>query len=122
MKTVQERASRPRVIGPGFREKVYELVSLVPSGYVTTYGDVAEALGEKRIARHIGFALSALPEAQNRVPWHRVINSQGRISFRGDAWRGEEQRLRLSAEGGVFDDTGRLNDFAEKRFVHLLTQ
>jgi len=117
---IQDRARGPRIIGPGFREKVYEIVSLVPPGYVTTYGDVAEILGEKRIARHIGFALSALPEAQNRVPWHRVINSQGRISFRGDAWRGEEQRLRLLAEGGVFAESGRVNDFAEKRLVVLL--
>jgi methylated-DNA-protein-cysteine methyltransferase related protein len=109
---------RKRIIGPGFRKRVYEMVSTVPFGYVTTYGDVAEVLGEKRIARHIGFALAALPEEQSHIPWHRVINSQGRISFRGDDWRGEEQLLRLSAEGGVFDENGRLVDFSLKRFLH----
>jgi methylated-DNA-protein-cysteine methyltransferase-like protein len=53
----------------------------------------------------VGYALHALPE-HTSVPWHRVINAQGRISLRrpgGDL----EQRYRLEAEGVRFDQGGR---------------
>jgi methylated-DNA-protein-cysteine methyltransferase related protein len=79
----------------------------VPSGNLTTYGDVATVLGTPNVARHVGFALSALPHDTD-VPWHRVINAKGTISFRGDDTRGDEQRQRLEAEGIPFDDRGRV--------------
>lgn len=96
-----------KIIGPGFHSAVYELVRQVPAGRVTTYGDVAGFLGSRRVARHIGFALAGLTDPT--VPWHRVINSQGRISFKGDTARGIEQRLRLEEEGIVFSDSGRVD-------------
>ncbi len=96
-----------RVCGPGFRERVYAVVRQVPPGRVTTYGDVAAVLGSPRVARQVGFALAALQDPA--VPWHRVINARGAISFRGDTGRGEEQRRRLEGEGGVFDAAGRLD-------------
>lgn len=97
--------SEPRVVTEGFHERVYEVVRRVPPGHLTTYGDVATALGSPRVARHVGWALAALREGD--VPWHRVINAQGRISFKGDLVRGETQRRRLEAEGVVFDAAGR---------------
>jgi methylated-DNA-protein-cysteine methyltransferase-like protein len=96
-----------RVVSPGFRARVASVVRAVPRGRVATYGDVAGALGSPRVARHVGWALAALPEVTD-VPWHRVINAQGRISFKGDLRRAEEQRRRLEAEGHVFDPAGRL--------------
>ncbi len=95
----------PRVVTEGFHERVYDVVRRVPVGRLTTYGDVAAALGSPRVARHVGWALAALREGD--VPWHRVINAQGRISFKGDVVRGETQRLRLEAEGVGFDKAGR---------------
>jgi methylated-DNA-protein-cysteine methyltransferase related protein len=95
------------VVGPGFRGQVYDVVRQVPAGAVTTYGDVAAILGSPRVARHVGWALSALDDDTD-VPWHRVINAKGTISFRGDTYRGEEQRFRLEAEGVEFDERGRV--------------
>jgi methylated-DNA-protein-cysteine methyltransferase-like protein len=88
-----------------FPRRVHAVVREVPSGYVTTYGDVAAVLGNPRMARQVGWALAALPQGTD-VPWHRVINRQGAISFRGDFVRAEEQRRRLEEEGVIFDSEG----------------
>ena len=96
-----------RVVKAGFNNRVYEVVRRVPAGRVTTYGDVATLLGSPRVARHVGFALAALRD--DTVPWHRVINAQGRISFKGDLPRAELQRGLLEAEGITFDASGRLD-------------
>jgi methylated-DNA-protein-cysteine methyltransferase-like protein len=98
----------PKVIGPGWHERVYEVVARVPPGFVTTYGDVATVLGSPRVARQVGWALAALPFDRDDVPWHRVINAQGAISHRGDLVRGSEQQRRLEAEGIEFDEAGRV--------------
>lgn len=80
---------------------VWDVVRAIPRGRVATYGQVAQRAPFPCNARFVGYALHALPEG-SRVPWHRVINAQGRISFapRSAPWR--EQRRRLQAEGVVF--------------------
>jgi methylated-DNA-protein-cysteine methyltransferase-like protein len=93
---------------------VYDVVRRVPRGRVTTYGDVATLLGSPRVARQVGYALAALRDA--RVPWQRVINAQGAVSFRGDVTRAELQRRKLEGEGVSFDARGRVVDFARLRF------
>lgn len=98
-----------KVVGPGFHESVYAVVRRVPEGRLTTYGDIATVLGSPRVARHVGWALAALPPGRIDVPWHRVINAQGRISHRGDLWRAEDQILRLAAEGVAVDARGVMN-------------
>ena len=100
-----------RIVGPGFHDKVYAVVRRVPAGRVTTYGDVATLLGSPRVARHVGWALAALrsDHGHGDVPWHRVINSRGAISARGQVWRATDQHLRLVAEGVVFDEAGRVD-------------
>jgi methylated-DNA-protein-cysteine methyltransferase-like protein len=109
-------APEPLVVTEGFHARVYAVVCQVPPGRVTTYGDVATVLGSPRVARHVGWALAALPaERTDEVPWHRVINAKGMISFRGDTRRGEEQRRRLEAEGVAFDERGRV-DLKRLRF------
>lgn len=92
----------------GFKEQVYAVVQRVPAGRVTTYGDVAAVLGNRRQARRVGWALSSLPpERAAHVPWQRVINAQGRISLRDDLVRGTLQQDLLEAEGIAFDALGR---------------
>lgn len=82
-----------------FFARVYALVRQIPRGRVLTYGQVAGLLGVPRGARAVGWALRVLPEdLSDRVPWHRVVGAEGRISPR----RGpgpEVQRRRLRAEG-----------------------
>jgi methylated-DNA-protein-cysteine methyltransferase-like protein len=99
----------PRVIGPGFHEDVYAVVRLVPPGHVTTYGDVGTMLGSARIARQVGWALSSLPPTLTDVPWHRVINARGTVSFRGDLVRATQQETLLKIEGIILDEDGRLD-------------
>jgi methylated-DNA-protein-cysteine methyltransferase-like protein len=61
-------------------ERIWNIVQRIPRGYVATYGQVAVAAGYHRQARFTGYALHALPQGLP-VPWHRVINARGRISF-----------------------------------------
>jgi methylated-DNA-protein-cysteine methyltransferase related protein len=87
--------ARGRVVGDGFHERVYAVVLRVPIGFVTTYGDVAEALGSRSVARHVGFALAALPPRRREVPWHRVVGAGGRLTLESAG----AQRKRLVREG-----------------------
>ncbi len=105
-----------------FDQRVYAAVALVPRGRLATYGQIAELIGAYGCARQVGWALRrlALPSpvpwhrvvnAQGRtpVPWHRVVNAQGRISFtpsrEGSDWI---QRQLLLEEGIAVDEAGRL--------------
>jgi len=90
---------------PTFWHDVWALVRTIPPGRVTSYGTVGAMLGSPRLARAVGWALHALPPGTD-VPWQRVINARGRISFRGDDIRGMEQELRLRAEGVEFGPDG----------------
>ena len=103
----------PRIIGPGFNQRVFNLVRCIPRGQVSTYGDIATLLGSPRVARQVGFALAALTDPE--VPWHRVINARGAISFKGDLIRATEQRARLIAEGVLASAEGRI-DLARHRW------
>lgn len=94
----------------GFFEQVYEVVRRIPPGQVASYGQVAAILGHPRAARTVGWALASLPDhLEAEVPWHRVINSQGRISIRHLRHSAEEQRRLLEAEGVEFDADGRVD-------------
>ena len=86
--------------------RIYEVVSQVPRGRVTTYGAIAHIVGRGCDARLVGYAMAGVNDPE--VPWQRVINAQGKISPR--AGRGAElQRKRLEAEGVTFDARGRID-------------
>ena len=105
-----------RVVGEGFHEQVYALVCSVPPGRVSTYGDVGAALGLRSVARQVGWALAALPADRDEVPWHRVVNAQGRVSRRADGGPNPLQVRRLVAEGLTLTETGRVQGFAALRW------
>ena len=90
----------------GFFQEVYELVKQVPEGHVVTYGQIATALGNPRQARQVGWAMRACPED---VPWHRVVNSQGRLSTRPEMGSFSPQRALLEDEGVQFELDGRID-------------
>ena len=81
--------------------KIYAVVRRIPAGKVATYGQVAELAGLRNHARLVGYALHALAEG-SALPWHRVLNAQGRISIRGSPSATLTQRLRLEQEGVQF--------------------
>ena len=88
-------------------KKIYDVVKRVPKGRIATYGQVAWLAGLPGGARQVGYALHALPQTHD-VPWHRVINAQGRISTRSSSDHDELQRILLEAEGVTFDERGRV--------------
>lgn len=87
---------------------VYRVVKRIPSGRVSTYGQVAALAGMPRAARQVGYALNALSDGDD-VPWHRVINAKGEISPRGEPAYADLQRSLLEAEGVDFDRRGRID-------------
>ncbi len=104
-----------RVVSEGFHEKVWDVVCSVPSGSVTTFGDIAAALGLRSVARQVGWALAALPPGTEDVPWHRVVNAQGQLSRRADGQPSQEQAQRLAREGLKVSEQGRVLNFAKHR-------
>lgn len=87
-------------------ERIYAAVRRIPRGRVATYGQIAELAGLRGHARQVGYALHALPESRS-VPWHRVINAQGRVSARAEPEWEQIQRQLLEREGVEFDAAGR---------------
>ena len=63
----------------------------------------------EELVRVLGRRLEESAQGDVEVPWHRVINAQGTVSFRGDTWRAVMQRERLELEGVAFDDRGRVD-------------
>ena len=82
-------------------ENVWQVVESIPRGHVLTYGEVARLAGMSRAARRVGQALHRAPKGRP-LPWHRVVNAQGRISFPADSSGYREQKERLQEEGVVF--------------------
>lgn len=100
-----------------FALRVERVVYAIPRGRVMTYGDVAAAAGAARAARAVGTLLRTHLTSPD-LPWHRVINASGGISFKGDVERAEEQRRRLVDEGHSLDERLKL-DLATVRWRDL---
>lgn len=94
------------MIDEPFAQRVYWLVRQVPEGCVVTYGQVATWAGSPRAARAVGNLMKASLRNGEEVPWHRVINSQGGISGRGESGRAELQKRLLEGEGVDFGGQG----------------
>lgn len=82
-------------------KRIYAVVKRIPKGRVATYGQVATLANLHGHARQVGYALHALPGGQS-VPWHRVINAQGRCSARSEPGFEHIQQQLLEKEGVVF--------------------
>lgn len=91
----------------GSYARIYAAVERIPRGRVATYGQIAALAGLAGHARQVGYALNALPK-DREIPWHRVINAQGRVSPRADPGDERLQRMLLQAEGVSFDRAGRI--------------
>ena len=95
-------------------QQIYKLVRLIPEGKVASYGQIAAMLN-RCTPRMVGYAMAALPSGSD-VPWHRVINSQGKISQRAGGDGEDIQRLLLETEGVEFDSNSRV-DFSKARWM-----
>ena len=81
-------------------EVIWNVVSQIPRGQVSTYGAVARAAGLPGRARQTGYALRMAGESLN-LPWHRVVGAGGRIVFPAKSREHREQAKRLREEGVV---------------------
>ncbi len=103
-----------------FFRTVWDIVLQIPAGKVSSYGQIASMMPPSedvdpaqmsRLApRWVGTALRKTPRGKS-IPWHRVINSQGKISFPEGSPQAQEQRYLLEQEGVQFDHQGKV-DFA----------
>jgi methylated-DNA-protein-cysteine methyltransferase related protein len=76
---------------------------------VLTYGKIAALIGLGKNYRLIGYALHNVSD-DSGVPWHRVVNRHGKISY-APTRRGYDhvQRILLEQEGICFDRNGRID-------------
>jgi methylated-DNA-protein-cysteine methyltransferase-like protein len=80
------------------RSQIWQCLALVPAGKVVTYGQLATMAGLPGYARFVGTTLKNLPEGSH-LPWHRVVNAAGKISFPERSPKYHEQQQRLLCEG-----------------------
>src|ERR687892_1908577 len=92
------------VLSPNFesnpshiKDEVYKMLLKIPAGKVSTYGDIAKALGHPKAARLIGRILHENPNPVV-IPCHRVVHSNGKI---GGYAHGSEKKRRLLEEEGI---------------------
>ncbi|UHQ19477.1 MGMT family protein [Lysobacter sp. KIS68-7] len=78
-------------------DRILAAIRAIPPGQVAGYGHVARRAGLPGRARLVARVLRE--NADPRLPWHRVLRSDGRIAFPPDSEGFEEQTQRLRAEG-----------------------
>lgn len=84
-------------------EKIWQVVHQIPEGRVASYGLVAKLAGLPGYARYVGYTLKNLPIG-TKLPWYRVVNSKGSISFREGTERYGLQKSLLEKEGISFSN------------------
>ncbi len=79
-------------------QKVYAYVRSIPRGKVVTYGQIAEHLGDKQLARTVGSILHRNPDGE-RIPCYKVVNAKGQLADKFAFGGIERQKKKLIAEG-----------------------
>ena len=88
---------------------IYAVIRRIPAGWVATYGQVAARAGMPRRARLVGRVLQDLGPNTD-IPWHRVVNANGAVSYSPSRNGGDAlQRRLLEKEGVEFNDNDRFN-------------
>jgi methylated-DNA-protein-cysteine methyltransferase-like protein len=90
-------------------DRIYTTVRQIPWGKVATYGQIADLSGLYGKARLVGYALFRV-QIEDDIPWHRVINAQGEISYSFQRQDGDYlQKVLLEAEGIEFKSNGKID-------------
>jgi methylated-DNA-protein-cysteine methyltransferase-like protein len=100
--------------GASLSQRIKEVIKKIPGGKVATYGQIAAMAGNPLAARQVVRILHS-SSRKEKLPWHRVINSKGRISLQ-PGFGYEEQKALLTKEGVGFDEKDTI-DF--ERFLWL---
>lgn len=88
------------LIGAPFQIKVWEALLSIPSGHVTTYSDIAQAIGNPRAVRAVGTAVGRNPVSW-LIPCHRALRKSGGLG--GYHWGLDVKRAMLAWEGARAD-------------------
>ncbi|MCH7336165.1 MGMT family protein [Acinetobacter sp. NIPH 2699] len=88
--------------------QILEVIALIPYGKVASYGQIARLAGLPKHARLVGYVLKHL-DKESKIPWHRVINGQGRISVTRMNDQGENIQQNLLEEEGIHLLNGKVN-------------
>lgn len=89
-----------------FTEKVIAIIENIPPGKVMTYGQIANEAEHPHAARQVARILHSMSKKYN-LPWHRVINSKGKISLTGE--NAILQRTLLEREHVAIDQYNSIN-------------
>lgn len=81
-----------------FKSQVLLILNEIPTGECIAYGELAKLAGFPGYARQVGRLMKILPK-DTKLPWHRVVNSQRRISFAENTDAYLRQRAKLEKEG-----------------------
>lgn len=84
-----------------------QTVASIPQGKVTTYGEVARISGYPSYGRYVGSVLKRLPH-NTKLPWHRVINAKGEISFPIGS-EAHNRQLSLLTKEGIKSKDGKIS-------------
>ena len=85
------------------KEKVYGFLKTIPTGKVVTYGQIAEYLGNRRLARVVGNILHNNPN-EDKYPCYKVVDSKGNLSKHFAFGGIEKQKEKLEKEGIIVSD------------------
>jgi len=94
-----------------FRAKIELLMGQVPSGQVTTYGDLAGLAGQANASRIVG---GIAHYGDSELPWHRLVNRFGGLAsgFHG----GREVQAQLLEQEGIMCTNFIVDEFKERRW------
>ncbi len=84
--------------GADMKDKVYSYLLKIPVGKVATYKQIAEYLGNPKLARVVGNILHNNP-SEEKYPCYKVVNSKGQLSYSFAFGGIENQKEKLEAEG-----------------------
>ncbi len=104
-------------LSPTFSERVVKLALCIPSGRVTTYGDIARACGGGPMASQsiTGILGKAYDKGEKNIPFHRIVYSDGRVWMSPEY---EKKRRALYRKEGIeLDARDRIKNFPDIRLA-----
>lgn len=91
-----------------FTKKVLQKISQIPKGKVATYKQIAGLAGKPQGSRGVAWILHSCSTTY-KLPWHRVLNAQGKISFEKNSFNFRQQKRKLESEGIILNPEGQLS-------------
>ena len=98
-------------------EYTYDIVRKIPDGYISSYGAIADALGDKIAARAVGRMMNQNPNADT-MPCYKIVHSNGKL---GGFGRGIEDKIRRLCDVDIEVKNDKIVDFQNLFFNDFKT-